>query len=129
MPKRFCGCQGCPACASPDRKPGNHGKLFNLDLTGTLKCPPCQAIATQKRNARAPRAQRGYDARHVQVREQLLAAFRPGDPCAICSKPMMRRWKIVNGRQVSAVDLAHTEDRTGYKGLSHRECNRATSKR
>lgn len=119
MPKRFCGCLGCPACASPDRKPGSHGKLFDADLTGTLKCPPCQGNATQQRNARAPRASRGYNAAHDAKRAELLAAFRPGQPCALCGQPMASKANL---------DLAHNEDRTGWKGLSHRECNRATNK-
>lgn len=120
MPQRFCLCKGCPACASTDRKPGSHRILFDLDLTGTLKCPGCQAIATANRNARAPRAQRGYDAKHDRVRAQLLEQFRPGDPCAICGKPMV---------SAANLDLAHNETRTGWKGLAHARCNRATNRR
>jgi len=104
MPKRWCSdCR----------------QLFDMDSTGTLRCPACQAIATQKRNARAPRASRGYDARHDRVRAQLLAAFRPGDPCALCGKPMTSKANL---------DLAHNETRTGWRGLSHAACNRATNK-
>ena len=115
MPQRFCQCRGCPSC---NTQAGSHGALFSADSTGTLKCPGCQGIATQKRNARAPRASRGYDARHVQVRARLLAQWRPGDPCALCGQPMLDKTRL---------DLAHNEDRTGWKGLSHRECNRNTS--
>jgi len=56
MPKRFCQCHGCPSCNTTT---GSHGKLFDLDTTGTLKCPGCQAVATQKRNARPSSSQRG----------------------------------------------------------------------
>ena len=100
MPKRW-----CITCR----------KLFNLDSTGTMRCPACQAIATARRNARAPRAQRGYGPEHRKVREQLLARFQPGDPCAHCGQPM---WSKDN------LDLAHTADRTGYRGLAHAVCNR-----
>jgi len=117
VPKRFCSCLGCPACASPDRRPGSHGDLFDADATGTLKCPGCQGTATRQRNARAPRATRGYDAQHDRVRAQLLAAFRPGDPCALCHMPMASKANL---------DLAHNETRTGWKGLAHRGCNRNT---
>ena len=100
-----------------------------MDLTNSYKCPACQAIATTRRNQRPNTSSRGYDAEHRKVRQQLLARFQPGDPCALCGKPMTRRWITVNGKQVSALDLAHNEDRSGWKGLSHRECNRDTSER
>lgn len=119
MPRRFCQCPGCPACASPQRKLGNHNALYDADQTGSYKCPACQATATARRNARAPRASRGYGTQHRKVREQLLATFQPGDPCALCGKPMVSS---------TGLDLAHNEDRSGWKGLSHRECNRATNK-
>lgn len=125
MPKRFCGCQGCPACASPDRKPGSHGKLFDLSLTGTLKCPPCQGIATQKRNARAPRAQRGYDAAHDRERKRWEPVVAAGNGwCAqpTCLEPTRY---IPPG---TPWDLAHNEDRTGWRGPAHARCNRATNK-
>lgn len=115
MPKRFCQCQGCPACNTPTRKPGSHSTLFNLDTTRTTKCPPCQANATQQRNQRAPRQTRGYNAEHDRKRAELLAVFQPGDPCALCDKPMVSRTNL---------DLAHNETRTGWKGLAHARCNR-----
>ena len=115
MPKRFCSCLGCPACASPDRKPGSHGTLFDADTTGTLRCPSCQPIATQKRQQRTSSTSRGYGASHRATRARLLAAFEPGQPCAHCGRPMMTK---------QGLDLAHTDDRTGYRGLAHAECNR-----
>ena len=116
MPKRFCQCRGCSSC---NTTAGSHGKLFDADTTGTLKCPGCQAVATASRNARPSSASRGYGARHRQVREQLMAKWTPGDQCAICYKPMWDK---------TTLDLAHNEDRSGWKGLSHRECNRATNR-
>lgn len=93
--------------------------LFDADSTGTLRCPGCQQHATIKRNARAPRASRGYDHAHVAKRAELLTLFRPGDPCALCGQPMASK---------TGLDLAHNEDRTGWKGLAHARCNRATNK-
>ena len=112
MPKRFCACRGCLAC---NTRSGSHGTLFDADTTGTLKCPPCQGIATAKRNARAPRASRGYDRAHDRKRAQLLARFQPGDPCALCGEPM---------NSSTDLDLAHNENRDGWKGLAHARCNR-----
>lgn len=114
MPKRFCQCQGCPAC---NTTAGSHGVLFDADLTKTLRCPGCQAIATAKRQARPSTASRGYDREHQAKRAQLLAVFQPGQPCAICGRAMVTK---------NNLDLAHNETRTGYKGLAHRECNRNT---
>lgn len=117
MPKRFCQCHGCQAC---NTQAGSHRALFDADLTGTLKCPPCQDIATQHRNARAPRASRGYDAAHDRKRAELLAAFKLGDPCALCGQPMASNRNL---------DLAHNENRDDWKGLAHARCNRATNTR
>jgi DNA-directed RNA polymerase subunit RPC12/RpoP len=100
MPKRWCSdCR----------------KLFDLDSTGTLRCPDCQAKATAKRNARPSTTRRGYGSHHRRTREQLLAQWKPGDPCARCGKPMWNR---------DDIDLGHTDDRTGYRGLEHSACNR-----
>jgi len=74
--------------------------------------------------------QRGYGSSHRKLREALLARWRPGDPCARCGQPMLYRWIIQpDGRRVSAIDLGHTTDRTGYTGLEHRACNRTEGAR
>lgn len=85
-----------------------------------LRCPACQAVTTQRRNARPNTRSRGYGGQHQRVRDQLLARWRQGDPCVLCGRPMMDRRKI---------DLAHNENRSGWKGLSHAACNRATARK
>ena len=80
------------------------------------RCPPHQAAADARRDAqRGTPAQRGYGRAHRQLREKLLAQWKPGDPCAHCGQPM---------RDKSRLDLAHTADRSGYRGLAHDVCNR-----
>lgn len=89
--------------------------LYDADATGTRRCPACQALATAKRNARASSAKRGYGSQHRAKRAALLAAMQDGDPCALCGQAMSRG---------DSIDLAHSADRTGYKGLAHARCNR-----
>jgi hypothetical protein len=105
MPKRWCiDCR----------------QLFDRDDTGTMRCPACQPAATAARNARPNTTSRGYGSAHQKLREQLLAAWTPGDLCARCNKPMWKR---------SEIDLGHGDDRSAYRGLEHLACNRATSGR
>jgi hypothetical protein len=54
---------------------------------------------------------------HKTLRKKLIRALaqRPGQPCARCGQPMYVS---------QLLDLDHTDDRTGYLGLSHRSCNR-----
>jgi DNA-directed RNA polymerase subunit RPC12/RpoP len=106
MPKRFClDCQ----------------RLYDRDLTGTMRCPRCQPAATAARQARAPTASRGYGSHHQALRRQLLAAFIPGQPCARCGKPITSK----NDAQLGHVD----EDRSRHRGLEHTQCNEATAGR
>lgn len=80
------------------------------------RCPRCQGAADRKRDAQRGRtAQRGYGAAHQRTREQLLARWKPGQPCAHCGQPMWSK---------TGLDLAHTADRSGYRGLAHDVCNR-----
>lgn len=68
---------------------------------------------------------RGYGAGHQALRTRLLAAWRPGQPCARCGMPMLYRWTTDStGRKVSAIDLGHLDGKAGYRGLEHRGCNR-----
>jgi 5-methylcytosine-specific restriction endonuclease McrA len=65
MPKRWCiGCR----------------KLFDLDSTGTQRCPPCQATATTARNARANTTARGLGWTHVK-RKQQDENYQAADTC------------------------------------------------
>jgi hypothetical protein len=66
--------------------------------------------------------QRGYDGKHKALREQRLARYRPGDPCAHGGEPLPY-WPLAIARRY--LDLPHTADRTGYlPGLSCRRHNR-----
>lgn len=65
--------------------------------------------------------QRGYGHKHQKARRAYVEAFRSGDPCARCGDPMVG--------DASLFDLDHTDDRTGYLGLSHRECNRSVQRK
>lgn len=103
MPRRFCaetvGGQPC-------------GTVFEGDTT---RCPEHQAAAAARRQARPSTTRRGYGASHQRLRARLIAQWTPGDPCAHCGQPM---------NDQNRIDLAHTADRTGYRGLAHDACNR-----
>ena|SRR6185437_5022035 len=73
--------------------------------------------------------QRGYGRPHQFLREQRLAAYRPGDPCAHCGSPITWPLPLTKiARQY--IDLPHTADRSGYlPGLAHRYCNRRDGQR
>jgi hypothetical protein len=55
-----------------------------------------------------------YGAAHQKLRAETKASAY-GTPCARCGRPM---------QPGQAIDLDHTDDRTGYLGWSHRACNR-----
>lgn len=44
-----------------------------------------------------------------------MAAFRDGDICHFCRRPMYRTQRL---------DLDHTPDRRSFRGLTHASCNR-----
>lgn len=117
MPKRACSCRGCTACKGDGSRA--HGVLFDA-ATRSYSCPACrqavsQVAERQRAAVRGTAAQRGYGTAHVATREKLLAQWEPGQPCAHCGQPMWDKSKL---------DLAHTADRSGWRGLAHAECNR-----
>jgi hypothetical protein len=62
-----------------------------------------------------------YGAEHQRIRKALLASgYWLMAPCPRCGLPM---------RPGERLDLDHTDDRTGYLGLSHSRCNQAAGSR
>jgi hypothetical protein len=64
-------------------------------------------------------ARRGFGWAHQKLRERVKRAVQAGGVrCARCGKPIapQQHWY-----------LDHTDDRIGYRGASHRRCNRATA--
>lgn len=62
-------------------------------------------------------AARGYGWAHQRARQRAIAAMADGQACSRCGGPMWRS-------QARLLDLDHTDDRSGYRGLAHRACNR-----
>lgn len=58
--------------------------------------------------------QRGYGYSHQALRRALLP-YAYGQPCPRCGGTMKPGQKL---------DLDHTDDRTGYRGMAHATCNR-----
>jgi len=67
------------------------------------------------RPARGNTSARGYGTYHQRLRRYLISIFEPGQPCPRCGGPILAG---------EPVDLDHTDDRSGYLGLSHAWCNR-----
>jgi hypothetical protein len=81
----------------------------------------CETCRRAHWNARGTTTERGYDARHRQLREAWRPLVEAGDvDCARCHEPILPGdpW-----------DLGHTDDRTGWTGPEHRAHNRATNKK
>lgn len=98
MAKRPCPKDGCPT-------------LIN---TGERYCTPHQREADA---ARGTTTARGYGGTHQAERARWKATLRTREvPCARCGKPIP---------QGSEFDLGHTDDRTGWIGPEHPECNRS----
>lgn len=103
---------GCARCGGS--KPSSRHKF----------CEACRRVVRNESTVRRPQQSstaRGYGAAHQKARIEALAEFRPGDPCVRCEKPVYDPPEML--------DLDHTDDRSGYLGLSHRSCNRATAGR
>jgi hypothetical protein len=72
---------------------------------------------------RRPTAERGYGPAHQAARAQAIAAYRPGQPCA---NPRCRQGGYLYG-DPRLFDLGHVPgDKTRWRGLEHRHCNRST---
>jgi hypothetical protein len=121
----------CPTCRHRGIKPSSSpcvscGTRVAFSRGGVSRCHPCR----RRRNAevvdqiaadpslakyvRLPSAARGYGYEHQKMRKQFISAFRPGDPCVRCGDPML---------DPKELHLDHTDDRSGYLGLSHASCN------
>jgi hypothetical protein len=109
MPARICngpanGTPPCPTRTLVAARPGSKQ---------AARCPSCQA---QWQAARGTTTQRGYGHLHRQLRAQAIATYQPSDLCWRCLEPL--------GPDPTVLDLGHTDDRTGYRGLEHADCNR-----
>ena len=88
--------------------------------TWSPKSPYClrhrPSLEQRTRWAFKTRGARDYGAAHQAVRERYKALVASGQAtCARCGRP------IAKG---AAFDLDHSDDRTGYLGVSHPGCNR-----
>jgi hypothetical protein len=71
---------------------------------------------------RRSRSERGYDTAHDHERRRWRPIVASG--AAQCANPVcLRPTRLIHPSE--PWDLGHTEDRTGWRGPEHRECNRA----
>ncbi len=77
----------------------------------------CAEHRRQADRARGTRQQRGYDRTHERARRRALLRANAASPCARCGQPL--------GPNYRTAHLDHTDDRSGYLGLSHAACNTA----
>lgn len=94
-------------------KPCSHCAELFTAASGRTLCVNCRLNRERRRGSAA---QRGYGTDHRLRRAATLARLVDGTPCPRCDLPMSRD---------QTLDLDHTDDRTGYLGLSHSWCNRA----
>jgi hypothetical protein len=92
--KRVCSQPGCP------------------HLTDSGRCDEHRKQADRDRGTRQ---QRGYGNDHDRGRAQAVRQATAGTPCARCHHPL--------GPDYRGAHYDHTDDRTGYLGLSHPGCN------
>jgi hypothetical protein len=87
------------------------------NLSAGPRCDSCRLAKQRARDThRATPTQRGYDQAHRLRRQQWEPKVRAGVvDCARCHQPI---------RPGQAWDLDHDDDRTGYRGPSHADCNR-----
>jgi hypothetical protein len=63
---------------------------------------------------KAKTAARGYDHKHQKLRKALLPQAY-GTPCFLCGELMLKG---------QALELDHNPQRTAYRGMVHKKCNR-----
>lgn len=124
MPHRWCACTGCPACTPEGR---THGILYDMDATGTLRCPPCQAQATAKRNARPNSAARGYDGEYQRNRPIVIQQGRDGRPCVICGQPFTAA-DTITAEHITPLRMGGTSALSNL-GPAHSGCNTAWNRK
>ena len=68
---------------------------------------------------------RGYGAEHIKARAKAWAALPDWSACVRCGGVLWKHAKEFDskGRIRSAIQYDHNDQRTGYLGFSHRECN------
>ena len=94
------------------------GRPFTRAFAHQMLCQnPCRRLKSGTNSAASPSV-RGYGSAHQAERVSRLSAMQDGDPCARCGGQMFHG---------QALDLDHTDDRTGYLGLSHASCNRSST--
>lgn len=128
LPAGEARCLPCRRRANPPRQPREPrcrrcGFLFVKQTPRQQLCwNPCLPRTGTGGSSLHPASpkERGYDGAHSRARRDAIAAWEDGDPCARCAAPMYHG---------EPVDLDHTDDRTGYLGLSHRACNRSSTGR
>lgn len=112
MPMRWCiGCR----------------QLFDMDSTGTLRCPACQAPVTARRNQRPNSATRGYDGEYQRNTPIIIQQGRDGRPCVICGHHFTPRNKITV-EHITALRNGGTSELTNL-GPAHAWCNTAWNKK
>ena len=103
MPKRWCiGCR----------------RLFDMDSTGTLRCPACQAPVTARRNARPSSSKRGLGWKFSE-RKKADAAYQQAVTCHWCGQPF-------TASDPKTADHVQPRSQGGAEGpivAAHRSCN------
>lgn len=103
MASRICPVPGCPT------------------ITGGGRCDPHKAELEAQRGSRQ---QRGYDANHDRTRRKIARLIRRGGQhCARC------QLELPPDIPSDQWHLDHDDQRTGYLGPSHKDCNLAAAGR
>lgn len=119
LPQGQATCRACRRAAStgraryvPQLRPCRGcTRMFETRRSNQIYCGPACSPWTAKRGT----TPRGYGSDHQALRKRWLEVVkRGGVPCAICFDEI---------EQGDAWHLDHTEDRSGYRGPAHADCN------